>query len=210
MARVKFLPISPAGATQSTGKPNNLPFPMKGTYDENPTAFPLTFFPLKVSLEKAVEYWWRIYSWNLFYSIEGFTGNIRITRVGVPQGSEQLLCLGENYTWTGESDVDPDGNHITSTIEIFTNQSPQYVMNHTDVVPAMVIGIDVLYFGGDSEIILTTANNSSPDEDEISFDGNILPVSYTDTTGSSFTFTITPIEWYSYDGIWNTATGAKN
>jgi len=212
MALVTFLPIAPEGATMPTGAPRNLPFPMAGEFTENPSATPLTYYPLLLSLDKAVEYWWRIKSWMLTYSIGGFSGTLVIDRLDVEQGDEQELCKPENYEWTGYADPGgPSGNRIAATIEMLAPQSPRYSISHTEVAPAFRVTISAAYFDGDSDISLTTVGDlDHPLEGTITFDGGILACAFADITAEPFTFTIEPNEWYSYSGTWEAATGAKN
>ena len=227
--RFCFLPTEPGPALWNSPNPHILAFPMQGSYENPlPDAEPLTFFPLSMPISKAVEYWWRVYSWNLAYSVANIAGNLALQRLNAPFLEEVELCRGYStdaplekqarFKWYATEDLGVD-TRITGTIAMFPPdgypnypdpefRGPAYKMSLTDILPALSIEIEAT--DGSSSVSLTTANAGGASVGGITFDGNALSCSYTNETGEPFQFVLTPLEWYSYDGIWNTATGQKN
>jgi len=205
-----FLPtIDDGPAIWSAPPPNILAFPMAGAFvDPVPAGTGLTFYPRKMTLDKAVEYWWRVKSWRLTYAIADISGFI-IAERGIEQDDEEELCRPTNYEWQASEDLGA-GNSISVNIRFLTDAAdPRYSMSHTEVLPALEVEIFAQYFSGDSDITLITSSAPHPLTGSISFDGEALECSYADETGEPFTFTIVPEEYYSWSGTWSTTSGAK-
>ena len=50
---------------------HTMAFPMTGISDDNGGAAPLTLCPISMTLEKAVEYWWRVRKWKMSFTVTG-------------------------------------------------------------------------------------------------------------------------------------------
>jgi hypothetical protein len=174
------------------------------------------------TLENAMKLYWRVRSWS--FSASGFgeddgevfpfstnIDNIKSYFYSVPDDEniptpreEQLVCGGISYPFFTNID-DPD---LENTIEV----GLQGVFKVGDLYNPSFEGIvrdsrqGVEYFMGATLPPLTDVSSTIP------LFGGSLPIGASSTLGLdsvvlSFTATLTPSEWWSYGGTYDTSTG---
>lgn len=165
-----------------------------------------TEFPLKLSLEKAIELYWRIKKWNFYINQDGVIAEFNFDRVGEfeptqnPQKEEDLVC-----------NIPIGGDFFPSPFD--------------QIQPA--IYFNQLYF------LINPSTQEKEYYPSISFTGNYAERAWTsiftppaefvgtveiETFGQfncalsspySQTIKLRPIKWWSYGGIYNENTGER-
>jgi hypothetical protein len=216
MARLVFIPVSEAVENTPTGAPRKLAFPMKGMFsDPLPLPEALSFFPLQMTIEKAVEYWWRVAEWKASYSVDTFSGELILSRYKVGIFSDVLvvdekdLCFPDCGWWRGVAQI-PGGTIGTDEIRVFLSlmmDDIRYNTDHSNIRPSISVSSEATIYSGDTTVDMTTSAGDLGVTGEMNMDGSAISIS---GSNDVFSLSIVPHRYYSYSGIWNTETGEKN
>lgn len=220
-----FLATHEAGGDQvaTPSTPQRLPFPMPGRYMDpiTPTT-PISWTPIGITIDKAVEYWWRVKEWELTY--EGgvgstdFSGILRLVRSNVD--SEEELCFPDRYEWFGTFTSEGE-LPFTITARIIMMPPPEYnpnidrsyFMNSTHVVPAFAFIATVDYFDYEFEQLLLqiSTHDELGNAGAVTIDGTEVDCTFSSSGAlPTFDFEMVPKVWFAYDDVWNPNTGEKN
>ncbi len=198
MARLVFIPNWEDGATIPTGKPRNLPFPMPGSFTETlPATADLSYFPIQMTIDEAVKYWWRISKWSAIFTVGSVSDSVVLERSNVTD--ETRLCLPSNYIWTGTLDLGA-GNVFSFTVKFLlpNNEAPEsYYCNHTEIVPSVSVVGSLSYFDGDSTLDIQTQAmfDTETESGTLTLDGRSIDWSgISNSSPTGLTLSIIPIE----------------
>ena len=157
--------------------------------------------------EQAMAAYWRVKKWNLTGSVSGLVSGSCSCEIVVNASQESdLVCytqsISSNELFSGDitgfsADIQPDGVVVILSVE--------YSKFDPDVGRDVQVGGGITWFpatDGSNEVIITLGGISRK---MFGGYGGFQPPGASDDV--SATVSMTAVEWWSYDGLYNTSTG---